>query len=212
MIEISEKRMIGPVKQGGHHHLPAPGFGADRAHRGLALAGGAPLLAIEQGAKMRLYFEDLATGATAYNLLQNNGYEPWRMDSHLLNVGLNFYSMTFDTGDAITGCASVACTALVPRPGNSGADHRIRSERVSIATNPAERTFVVPILIRQMIVPCRQHFDRRQSVEFGRNVHWSNVVARDAARQRICNLFQRNGAMLQQLVHRLLARLIAMRA
>ena len=66
-----------------------------------------------------------STGARMINLLDNKGYEPWRMDSRMLNVGATFSGLTFDTGDAITGCASVACTALVPRPGNFGADHRI---------------------------------------------------------------------------------------
>ena len=66
-----------------------------------------------------------STGARMINLLDNKGYEPWRMDTRMLNIGVTFNGMTFDTGDAITGCASVACTALVPRPGNSGSDHRI---------------------------------------------------------------------------------------
>lgn len=67
-------------------------------------------------------------GVRKINLQDNSGYEPWRMDSHQLNIGLTFNSLTFDTGDAMTGCASVACTALVTRPGNSGADHRITHE------------------------------------------------------------------------------------
>ena len=80
-----------------------------------------------------------SNGVRKINLRENNGYEPWRMDSHQLNVGLTFNSLTFDTGDAITGCASVACTALVPRPGNFGADHRITHES-NIVVNGTGKT------------------------------------------------------------------------
>ena len=75
-----------------------------------------------------------STGARKLNLMDNKGYEPWRMDSRQLKVGLTFTDMTFDTGDAITGCASVACTSLVPRPGNFGADHRISNESNIVVT------------------------------------------------------------------------------
>ena len=69
-----------------------------------------------------------STGVRKINLMGNKGYEPWRMDTRMLKVGLTMNGLTFDTGDAITGCASVACTTLVPRPGNFGADHRITHE------------------------------------------------------------------------------------
>lgn len=78
-------------------------------------------------------------GVRKINLRENSGYEPWRMDSSQLKLGVVFNSLTFDTGDAITGCASVACTALVPRPGNFGADHRITHES-NIVVNGSGKT------------------------------------------------------------------------
>lgn len=68
-------------------------------------------------------------GARKLHLLDNKGYEAWRLDDSALNIGLDLRDTTFYTGDALTACASTACTSLIPRPvANYGVDHRVSLE------------------------------------------------------------------------------------
>ncbi|GGJ75830.1 hypothetical protein [Deinococcus aquiradiocola] len=82
-------------------------------------------------------------GARMINLNPNKGYEPWRMDSSMLKLGVTMKDLTFDTGDPITACATVECTALVKREGNTGSDHRVvtNSDIIVSGTGQTQGTF-----------------------------------------------------------------------
>ena len=101
------------------------------------------------GGQDKLRAQGLTGGTRVLLRSPNNGYEPWRVDLSHLILGFGGPGLTFDTGDAQTACADTACSRMVRRDGEWGADHRVTINRpLSLSslhsgvfyTNPEGRT------------------------------------------------------------------------
>ena len=105
------------------------------------------------------------TGTRVLLMSPTNAYEPWRLDLERLVLGFSSPGLTFDTGDAQTACADAACSHMVRRDGQWGADHRVTLNRPPslsslnsgvFYTDPEGRTIVeenAPGAIRQYVQP-----------------------------------------------------------